>query len=106
MSSRLAAGVYAVWRFCCPGCRALGRECGHADTSAMVLTLDSFLMMSRELKAKIIEEAAALADKDGDIAVEDRRHIIFCAIDGLEEVLSISTEDRFLETLKAARDDK
>ena len=63
-------------------------------------------MLNRELRAKIIEEASTLADKEGDITMEDRRHIIFCPIHGLEEVLSRSTEDTFLATLKASRDDK
>ena len=36
----------------------------------------------------------------------DRRHIIFCPIQGLEAVLSLSTEDRFLATIMAAREEK
>ena len=72
----------------------------------MVLTLDSFLMMDRELKAKIIEEATSLADEEGNITAEDRRHILFCPIHGLEEILCLSTEDAFLATLKAAREEK
>jgi hypothetical protein len=103
---QIANGVFQLWRFFSHVRRGLVKESVHADTSAMVLTLDSFLMMSRELKAKIIEEATSLAEKEGDIAAEDRRHIIFCPIHGLEEVLSISTEDSFLATLRVAREEK
>jgi hypothetical protein len=77
-----------------------------ADTSAMVLTLDSFLTFGDELRAKIIEEATSLAINDQNIEAEDRRHIIFCPIESLEEILTISTEDDLLATLKAARDEK
>lgn len=62
--------------------------------------------MSRELKAKIIQEATALADKEGDITAEDRRHIVFCPVPELESALSTSTEETFLQTLNAARLEK
>jgi hypothetical protein len=103
---QLANGVFQLWRFFSHTRRGFVQEAINADTSAMVLTLDSFFMINRELKAKIIEEAAALADKEGDITAEDRRHIIFCPIHGLEEVLSRSTEHTFLATIKAAREEK
>jgi hypothetical protein len=50
--------------------------------------------------------ANSLADKEGDIAAEDRRHIIFCPIHSFAQVLSLSTEDSFLTILKAAREEK
>jgi hypothetical protein len=95
-----------LWRFFSHVRRGLVKEPVDADTSAMVLTLDSFTTMNRELKAKIIEEANSIADTEGDITAEDRRHIVFCTIQGLEEVLSRCTEDTFLATLNAAREEK
>ena len=103
---QIANGVFQLWRFFSHVRQGLVKEPVDADTSAMVLTLDSFLTMNRELKAKIIEEATSLAEKEGDIAAEDRRHIIFCPIHGLEEVLSFSNENSFLATLRAAREEK
>jgi hypothetical protein len=73
---------------------------------ALVVTLDSFLTMNRELRAKVIEEANALADKQEGIIDDDRRAIIFCPVAGLEEVVSRTDEDGFLAYLKAARDQK
>jgi hypothetical protein len=103
---QIANGVFQVWRFFSHVRRGLVKEAVDASTSAMVLTLDSFFWMNRELRAKIIEEATSLAEKEGEIVAEDRRHIVFCPIHGLEEVLSVSTEDSFLATLKAAREEK
>jgi hypothetical protein len=103
---QIANGVFQLWRFFSHVRRGLVKEAIDADTSAMVLTLDSFLTTNRELKAKIVEEATFLAEREGNISAEDRRQIIFCPITGLEEVLSRSTEDGFLVTLKAAREDK
>jgi hypothetical protein len=103
---QIANGILQLWRFFSHVRRGLVKETVDADTSAMVLTLDSFLMMNRELKATIIEEATSLAEKEGGIAAEDRRHIIFCPIHDLEGVLSVSSEDSFLARLKAAREEK
>ena len=85
---QIAKGAFQLWRFFSHVRRGLVKEPVDPSTSAMVLTLDSFLTISRELKAKIIEEATSLADKEGDIAAEDRRHVIFCPIPDLEEILS------------------
>ena len=70
------------------------------------LTLDSFTTLDRELKTKIIEEKNSVAETEEEIVAEDRRHIIFCSIEGLEEVLSRCTEDALLATLTAARKEK
>jgi hypothetical protein len=103
---QIANGVLQLWRFFSHARRGLVKEPVDAGTSAMVLALDSFLTMSRELKALIIKEATSLADNEEGIAAEDRRQVIFCDIPGLETVLSRSTEDRFLATLRAAREEK
>jgi hypothetical protein len=103
---QITNGVFQLWRFFSHVRRGLVKEPVDGDTAAMVLTLDSFLTMSRGLRARIIDEATSLAEKEGDIAAEDRRHIIFCPIHGLEEVLSFSNENSFLATLRAAREEK
>jgi hypothetical protein len=103
---QIANGAFQLWRFFSHVRRDLLEETVDADSSAMVLTLDSFVTINHELKARIIEEATSLADKEGNIMAGDRRHILFCPIQGLEEVLCRSTEDTFLATLKAAREEK
>jgi hypothetical protein len=103
---QIANGVLQLWRFFSHVRQGLVKETTDADTAAMVLTLDSFMTMHKELKAKIIDEAKRLADNEGGIWAEDRRPVIFCPIHGLEEALSICTEDTFLVGLKAAREDK
>jgi hypothetical protein len=99
---QIANGVLQLWRFFSHVRRGLIEEPVDADTAAMVLTLDSFMTLNKKLKAKVIKQADALADKEEDITAEDRRHVIFCPIQGLEEIVSVTTEDRFLKALKAA----
>jgi hypothetical protein len=103
---QIANGVFQLWRFFSHVRRGLAQEAVDADVPAMVLTLDSFLTMDHELRTKIIQEAASLADKEGNILSEDRRHVFFCPVQGLEEILSRATEDTFLATLKVAREEK
>jgi hypothetical protein len=103
---QIANGVFQLWRFFSQVRRGFLEETVDVDTSAMVLTLDSFFTINHELKAKIIEEATSLADREGNIEAEDRRHVLFCPIHGLEEGLCLSTEDSFLATLKDARKEK
>jgi hypothetical protein len=49
---QIANGVFQLWPFFSHVRRGLVKEPVGADTSAMVLTLDSFLTLSSELRAK------------------------------------------------------
>lgn len=103
---QIANGILQLWRFFSHARRGLVEELVDAGTAAMVLTLDSFMTMNKDLKAKVVKEADVLADKEEGITAEDRRHVIFCPIQGLEEVVSITNEDGFLKALKATREEK
>jgi hypothetical protein len=59
--------------------------------------------MSRELQEGVIANAVTLAsDSDPEIIAQDRRSIIFCAIQELEQTLLKSDEASFMRTLSAA----
>lgn len=72
----------------------------------MLLTLDAIFIMDVCLQDQIIAEARELAGRDKNIIEEDCRHIIFCHIQALEKVMSLCSEDEFLWSLKAARQEK
>jgi len=103
---QIANGVFQLWRFFSHARRGLLKETVDSNTSAVVLTLELFFMVDDKLKTKIIEEATALADKEEGITAEDRRMVLFCSVQNLEEILCLSTEDSFLATLRAARQEK
>jgi hypothetical protein len=103
---QIAKGVFQAWRYYSHVRRGTTEAKVAADSYVMIFTLDWFLYMSRELKARVICEAKALADKDGDINEEDRKPVVFCAIHELERVLPIATEDTFLTALKATQEEK
>lgn len=104
--AQIANGVFQLWRFFSHIRQGIVKEPVDNDTAAVVLTLEAFGLMDQGLKGKIIEEAGLLADKEGNIVPEDRRHIVFCPINGLEPVLVRSSEDSFLNALRATREEK
>jgi hypothetical protein len=104
--NQIAKGVFQAWRYYSHVRRGLAPAEVADESYVMIFTLDWFLYMSQQLKADVIGEAKALADKDGHITDEDRKPVIFCAIHELEGVLPLATEDTFLAALKATQDEK
>jgi hypothetical protein len=104
--TQLAKGVFQLWRFFSHVRCGLVKEDLAADCHAVVFTLDPFMQMARDPQNKMFAEANALADEDGNIALEDRKHVIICPIYDLEFILSRATEDSLLASLKASNEEK
>jgi len=104
--AEIGKGVFQVWRFFAH-CR-LGRT-RHQVTPAtrgLLLTLDTWLVMARDLQTHVREIAIALADADPDILEEDRRPVLFAAVQDFESLLSQTDEESFLRTLDAGAEDR
>jgi hypothetical protein len=71
-----------------------------------LVTLDPFMQISRNSANKVFAEANALADEDGSITPEDRKHVVICPISDLEAILARATEDSLLASLKASNEEK
>jgi len=104
--TQLAKGIFQLWRFFSHVRSGLVKEDLTVDCHAIVFTLDSFMQMARDPRNKIFAEANALADEDGSITLEDRKLVVICPIYDLEAILTRSTEDSFLSSLKASREEK
>jgi hypothetical protein len=103
---QLARGAFQLWRYFSHVRRGVTKDALADVAYPMVVTLDSFFMMSPALSASILNEATRLADEEGDITQEDRRHIIYCPIQALEEVLQRGNSETLLTALKAAGEEK
>ncbi|MBB4395604.1 hypothetical protein [Bradyrhizobium sp. ERR14] len=103
---QLARGAFQLWRYFSHTRRGLSTDVLADEAYPMVVTLDSFFMMSPQLSASILAEANSLADDEGEILSEDRRHIIYCPIMMLEEVLQRGDRVTLLAALKAAGQEK
>ena len=104
--TQLAKGVFQLWRFFSHVRRGLVKENLAADCYAVVFTLDAFMQMARDPQDKMFVEANALADEDANITPEDRKLVVICPIYDLEFILSRSTEDLLLASLKASNEEK
>jgi hypothetical protein len=104
--TQIAKGIFQLWRFFSHVRRGLVEEDLATDCHAVVFTLDAFMQMARDPQNKVFAEANALAANDGNIAPEDRKHVVICPINDLESILARATEDSLLASLRASSDKK
>jgi hypothetical protein len=104
--TQLAKGIFQLWRFFSHVRRGLVEEDLATDCHAVVITLDPFMQISRDPQNKVLAEANALADQDGNIPPEHRKHVVICPIYDLESLLSRATEDSLLASLRASNEEK
>ncbi len=104
--AQIAKGIFQLWRFFSHLRRGLASDDVADDCCAMVITLDTFMPIARDLNNKVLADANALADEDGGIAPEDRKHVVICPIRDLESILSRATESSLLASLKASGEEK
>ncbi len=102
--TQIAKGVFQLWRFFSHIRRGVVEVELAAGCYAVVFTLDTFLQMARDPRDRVLAEANKLADEDGNIALEDRKHVAVCPVYDLEAILSRATEDSLLASLKASGD--
>jgi hypothetical protein len=98
----LAKGVYQIWRFCSHGRRGVVGERLAAEPAGVLLTLDSWTMLSPASYAWIFEEAARLADAEGEIASDDRIPVAISAIEDFEVALAKCPEAHLPAALRRA----
>lgn len=104
--AQIAKGIFQLWRYFSHVRRGLTQVGMAVDCHAVVFTLDPFLQLARDPKNKVFAEANSLADEDGNISAEDRRHVVICPINDLEFIMSTATEDTLLDALKASQQEK
>ena len=104
--TQLAKGIFQLWRYLSHVRRNIVEENLAANCHAIVFTLDPFMQISPDPQNKVLAEANALADEEGDIAPEDRKAVVICPIYDLESILSRANEDSLLASLKASNEKK
>jgi hypothetical protein len=103
----LAYGVFQIWRYFSHVRRGITDKYRlKSNAYGLVLTLDTWLAHSRELREDVLSRAIKLADSEGEIISADRRAIVFSPIQDIEEVLTKSSDDAFLETISASTEDR
>ncbi|KAF0125904.1 MAG: hypothetical protein FD139_2367 [Methylocystaceae bacterium] len=100
----IVKGIFQLWRFFSHERRGIaGNGNYEEDVIGIVITLDSWLQMSRELVAEVLESARARSKAEDPLILPvDQRPIVVCSIEELERTLLSSDENTFVETIKAA----
>jgi hypothetical protein len=100
--AELVRGVFQLWRFFSHCRRGLSGQQATPQTKAVLLTLDTWLVMAGGLREKVLEDARQLADADNEILEEDRRPVVFASAPDFELLFARADEDAILQTLEAA----
>lgn len=103
----IAKGVFQLWRFFSHARRSIyTADSVSPDAHGLILTLDTWLVMSRPLQDQVISAAGDLADEDPGISELDRRPVAFCSIADLEHILARADEESFLRAMAAASNEQ
>jgi hypothetical protein len=102
----LGKGIFQLWRYFSHCRRGLANDTLTDYTLGLLVTLDTWLVMSRELQSHVFSIANGLADDEQDILPEDRRSVLFASIQDLEATLARCEEGDFLGILSQAREDR
>lgn len=98
----IAKGVFQLWRFFSHARRGLHNEPVAQAPAGLVLTLDSWLSMAGVLRDEVVKRAEAMAARDPEITAEDRKPVVFCSIEDLEQTLRASDAAEFQRAFTAA----
>lgn len=101
--SQLIKGVVQLWTFFSHVRRGIYNTTPVSDYSyGILLTMDSWVQLSAGIQRMIIKLATEKIKDDTDIIKEDMKAIIFCPMQELSDILFITDEKGFLETLQNA----
>lgn len=102
----LAKGVFQLWRFASHCRRGLTKHTLSVNTKAVVLTLDAWLTISRDLQEYVFEKARALAAAELNIEAADQIPIVFAAIQDFERLALETDEAGLLRCLNVAGEER
>ncbi|TAY05786.1 hypothetical protein ELH91_30625 (plasmid) [Rhizobium leguminosarum] len=104
---QMTKGIFQLWRFFSHARRGLfSAEPVAADAHGVLLTMETWFAMAKELQAKAMDDARQRAAADPNITDEDMRPIVFCSVSELEDTLGWSDEDTFLTLLARSAEER
>ena len=101
--AQMIKGITQIWKFFSA---VRLNKCGNTkfakNSYAILVTLESWFPASRQLQREAIAMARSNVSNDQEITEEDMKPIIFCSIQDMVDVMIISDESQFFETLDRA----
>lgn len=104
----LAKGVFQLWRYFAHHRQGLiGGPRPDADSAAILMTLDPWMLMSDARQIEVVRRAKDLcAKKDPSIEQSDQRKVLFVPIEDWEFAIAPAGVDGLIQTLKASATDE
>ncbi len=100
---QIVKGIVQIWRFLSDARLKKFSELPLSDqVYGIVLTMDSWMQMSSELQNRAIAAAQAEVADDNEITDTDKKQVIFCSMQGLSDIMFISSENEIFCTLECA----
>ncbi|MGZ2475520.1 hypothetical protein [Sinorhizobium medicae] len=102
--NQIAKGMSQLWKFFARVRRGIyALEKVAPDAHGIILTMENWFQIDRLQLPALRAEAEALCADEPDMLPQDKRDVIFCSIEALDDVLAVSNEDEVLETFAKSR---
>ncbi|RVK12983.1 hypothetical protein CN138_12945 [Sinorhizobium meliloti] len=96
---QIVKAIFQLWRYFAHVRQKVLNHNLADDVTGVILTLDSWTQMGGKLRDKLIAEAKVYAaNKDSSITEADMRTPVFCPIQELDDIMSVSSAVQLLET--------
>lgn len=101
---QIAKGMSQLWKFFSRARRGFyDAEKVSPDAYGVILTMDSWFQLEDTQLPFLRKNAEALVADEPDMLPGDMRDVVFCSMEELDDLLAVSDEDEFLETLRKSR---
>ena len=100
--AQIVKGIAQLWRFFSHIRRGIYPLRASDTVSAVLLTIDSWMIVSDQLRKEAMSRAKVFLGDDPNVIDADMRPIVFCSIQDLVDVMAISNEEQILSTLQNA----
>ena len=102
---QIVKAIFQLWRYFAHVRQRILKHNLADDVTGVILTLDSWTQMGGKLRDKLVAEAKVYSvNKDSSITEADMRTPVFCPIQELDDILSVSDADQILATFRRMTD--
>lgn len=100
---QMAKAVFQLWRFFSHARQGVYTDQAVSGTAiGVVLTMDAWMQMAGTLRDAVVQRALEMAQENPDITDEDRRDVVFCSVQELNDVCAEVEFDELMEVMKHA----
>ncbi|MEP9386012.1 hypothetical protein [Mesorhizobium sp. KR9-304] len=100
---QMAKAVFQLWRFFSHARRGVYTDQSVSATAiGVVLTMDAWMQMAGKLRDAVMQRARGMAQENPDITDQDKRNVVFCSVQELNDVCAEVEFDGLMEVMNHA----